>query len=215
MSALDELSAAVENGKAKLVKELVPKAVEEGFTAQEILNDGLLRGMNIVGDRFTRNEAFVPEVLVAARALNKGTELIKPMLAEEGNEPLGKACLGTVLGDLHDIGKNIVKLLVESKNIEVIDLGVDVPPEKFVETVINEKCDLVLCSALLTTTMPVMPQVIEALKEAGVRDHVKVFVGGAPVTQAFCDEIGADYYTADAAQCANKCAEVLREMKGA
>lgn len=209
MSALDELATAVETGKAKLVKELVPKAVEEGFSAQEILNDGLLKGMNVVGDRFTRNEAFVPEVLVSARAMNKGTELIKPMLAEEGNEPLGKACLGTVQGDLHDIGKNIVKLLVESKNIEVIDLGVDVPPEKFVETVINEKCDLVLCSALLTTTMPMMGKVVEALKEAGVRDQVKVFIGGAPITQAFCDEIGADYYTEDAASCANKAVEVL------
>lgn len=210
MSALDELAAAVEAGKAKLVKELVPQAVEEGFTAQQILNDGLLRGMNVVGDRFTRNEAFVPEVLVSARAMNKGTELIKPMLAEEGNEPLGKACLGTVQGDLHDIGKNIVKLLVESKGIEVIDLGVDVPPEKFVETVINEKCDLVLCSALLTTTMPMMGKTIEALKEAGIRDQVKVFVGGAPITQSFCDEIGADYYTEDAASCAAKCEEVLR-----
>ena len=215
MAILDEISAAVEKGKAKLIKELVPKAIEEGLSAQTILNDGLLHGMNIVGDRFTRNEAFVPEVLVAARAMNKGTELIKPLLAAEGNAPLGKACLGTVQGDLHDIGKNIVKLMVESKNIEVIDLGVDVPPEKFVETVINEKCDLVLCSALLTTTMPMMGKTVEALKEAGVRDQVKVFLGGAPITQAFCDEVGADYYTEDAASCANKAAEVLKALKSA
>ena len=210
MSALEEISAAVEKGKAKLIKDLVSRAIEEGFTAQEILNDGLLHGMNLVGDRFTRNEAFVPEVLVAARAMNKGTEQIKPLLAEEGNEPLGKACLGTVQGDLHDIGKNIVKLMVESKNIEVIDLGVDVPPEKFVETAINEKCDLVLCSALLTTTMPMIGKVVEALKEAGIRDQVSVMVGGAPITQAFCDEVGADYYTKDAAACANKAEQILK-----
>ena len=210
MSTLDEISAAVEKGKAKLIKDLVPKAIEEGFSAQEILNDGLLRGMNIVGDRFTRNEAFVPEVLVAARAMNKGTELIKPLLAEEGNQPLGKACLGTVQGDLHDIGKNIVKLMVESKNIEVIDLGVDVPPEKFVETAINENCDLVLCSALLTTTMPMIQKVVEALQEAGIRDKVSIMIGGAPVTQEFCDQVGADYYTEDAATCANKAEELLK-----
>lgn len=211
MSTLDEISAAVEKGKAKLIKELVPRAIEEGLSAQQILNEGLLKGMNIVGDRFTRNEAFVPEVLVSARAMNKGTELIKPLLMEEGNQALGKACVGTVQGDLHDIGKNIVRLMVESKNIEVIDLGVDVPPEKFVETVINEKCDLVLCSALLTTTMPMMGKTIEALNEAGVRDQVKVMIGGAPITQEFCDQIGADYYTEDAAACANKAEEILRE----
>lgn len=214
MTTIEEISAAVEKGKAKLIRELVPRAIEEGCSAMDILNDGLLHGMNIVGDRFTRNEAFVPEVLVAARAMNKGTELIKPLLAEEGNQPLGKACLGTVQGDLHDIGKNIVKLMVESKNIEVIDLGVDVPPEKFVETVINEKCDLVLCSALLTTTMPMMGKVVEALKEAGIRDQVKVMIGGAPITQQFCDEIGADYYTEDGAACANKAEEVLRAKAG-
>ena len=215
MSTLEEISAAVEKGKAKLVGQLVPKAIEEGLTAQQILNDGLLHGMNIVGDRFTRNEAFVPEVLVAARAMNKGTALIKPLLAQEGNQSLGKACLGTVQGDLHDIGKNIVKLMVESKNIEVIDLGVDVPPEKFVETAINEKCDLVLCSALLTTTMPMIGKVVEALKDAGIRDQVSVMVGGAPVTQEFCDKVGADYYTDDAAACANKAVEILQAKASA
>ena len=215
MTTIEEISAAVEKGKAKLIKDLVPKAIEEGYSAQEILNDGLLHGMGIVGDRFTRNEAFVPEVLVAARAMNKGTELIKPMLNEEGNEPIGKAVLGTVSGDLHDIGKNLVRLMVESKNIEVIDIGVDVPKEKFVETAINEKCDLVLCSALLTTTMPAIPEVIEAIKDAGIRDKVVIMIGGAPVTQEFCDEVGADYYTEDAAACANKAAEILLSKKNA
>lgn len=215
MSVIEEISSAVEKGKAKLIKELVPKAIEEGHSAQEILNDGLLHGMNIVGDRFTRNEAFVPEVLVAARAMNKGTELIKPLLAEEGNQVLGKAVLGTVQGDLHDIGKNIVKLMVESKNIEVIDLGVDVPPEKFIETAINENADLILCSALLTTTMPMIRNVVEAAEKAGIRDKVKIMIGGAPVTQEFCDEVGADYYTEDGAACANKAEEVLKEKAGA
>ncbi|MBO4831848.1 MAG: corrinoid protein [Oscillospiraceae bacterium] len=215
MTTIEEISAAVEKGKAKLIKELVPRAIEEGCTAQDILNNGLLHGMGIVGDRFTRNEAFVPEVLVAARAMNTGTELIKPMLNAEGNEPIGKAVLGTVAGDLHDIGKNLVRLMVESKNIEVIDIGVDVPKEKFVETAINEKCDLVLCSALLTTTMPAIGEVIEAIKDAGIRDKVVIMIGGAPVNQAFCDEVGADYYTEDAAACANKAEEILKGLKGA
>ena len=209
MAIIEEISQAIQSGKMKLIKELVPQAIEQGHTAQEILNDGLLHGMNIVGDRFTRNEAFVPEVLVAARAMNKGTELIKPLLAAEGNEPIGKACIGTVQGDLHDIGKNIVKLMLESQNIDVIDLGVDVSPEKFVETAKNEKCDIVCCSALLTTTMPVMEKVVEAIKEAGIRDQVKILVGGAPVTQEFCDQIGADVYTSDGASCAKKAAEIL------
>ncbi len=209
MTIIEEISQAIQNGKMKLIKELVPQAIEQGHTAQDILNNGLLHGMNIVGDRFTRNEAFVPEVLVAARAMNKGTELIKPLLAAEGNQPIGKACIGTVQGDLHDIGKNIVKLMLESQNIDVIDLGVDVSPEKFAQTAKDENCDLVCCSALLTTTMPVMEQVVVALKEAGIREKVTVLVGGAPVTQEFCDQIGADIYTADGASAAKKAAEAL------
>lgn len=209
MTIIEEISQAIQNGKMKLIKELVPKAIEEGHSAQEILNEGLLHGMNIVGDRFTRNEAFVPEVLVAARAMNKGTELIKPLLAAEGNMPIGKACIGTVQGDLHDIGKNIVKLMLESKNIDVIDLGVDVPPEKFAQTAADEGCDLVCCSALLTTTMPMMEKVVEAIKAAGIRDSVTIMVGGAPVTQEFCEQIGADIYTTDGASAANAAAQAL------
>ena len=163
MTIIEEISQAIQTGKMKIIKELVPQAIEQGFSAQTILNDGLLHGMNIIGDRFTRNEAFVPEVLVAARAMNKGTELIKPLLAAEGSQPIGKACIGTVQGDLHDIGKNIVKLMLESQNIDVIDLGVDVAPEKFVEAVKNENCQLVCCSALLTTTMPAIEKVVVAL----------------------------------------------------
>lgn len=209
MTIIEEISEAIEKGKVKIVKELVPAAIELGHSAQEILNDGLLHGMSIVGDRFTRNEAFVPEVLVSARAMNKGTELLKPLLAAEGSQPIGKVCIGTVQGDLHDIGKNLVKLMLESKNIEVIDLGVDVPPEKFVQTVIDEKCDICCCSSLLTTTMPMMEEVVKAMKAAGIRDQVKIMVGGAPVTQEYCDQIGADYYTDDGASCANKAKEIL------
>ena len=209
MTIIEEISEAIEKGKVKIVKELVPAAIEQGHSAQEILNDGLLHGMSIVCDRFTRNEAFVPEVLVSARAMNKGTELLKPLLAAEGSQPIGKVCIGTVQGDLHDIGKNLVKLMLESKNIEVIDLGVDVPPEKFVQTVIDEKCDICCCSSLLTTTMPMMEEVVKAMKAAGIRDQVKIMVGGAPVTQEYCDQIGADYYTDDGASCANKAKEIL------
>ena len=206
---INEIAQAVQIGKVKLIKELVPKAIEEGNTAQEILNEGLLAGMSVIGDRFSRNEAFVPEVLVAARAMNKGTELIKPLLAAEGNEPIGKAVIGTVQGDLHDIGKNIVKLMIESKNIEIIDLGVDVSPEAFVEAVKNENADLVCCSALLTTTMPMIANVIEARKAAGLRDKVTVMVGGAPVTQEYADQIGADIYTEDGGAAANAAAAAL------
>lgn len=213
MTIIEEISKAIETGKLKAIKELVPKAIEEGLSAQTILNDGLLHGMSIIGDRFTRNEAFVPEVLVSARAMNKGVELINPLLAQEGAEPIGKCCIGTIQGDLHDIGKNIVKLMLESKNIDIIDLGVDVPAEKFVQTAIDEGCDLICVSALLTTTMAYMRDVVKAAENAGIRDKVIIMVGGAPVTQEFCDEIGADAYTVDGASCANRAAELLLARK--
>ena len=203
MSTIQEISKAIETGKMKLVKELVPKAIEEGCSAQEILNDGLLHGMNIIGGRFSRNEAFVPEVLVSARAMNKGIELIKPLLAEEGNEPIGKACIGTVQGDLHDSGKNLVKMMLEGKGFEVIDLGTDVAPENFVNAAIENNCDIICCSALLTTTMHVMEDVVKAAEAAGIRDRVKIMIGGAPVNEEFCKQIGADGYTVDAASAAD------------
>lgn len=206
-----EIAQAVEQGKAKLVKELVPQAIEEGLSAQEILNEGLLPGMNVIGDKFSRNEVFVPEVLVSARAMNKGIELIKPLLTEEGQQPIGKVCIGTVEGDLHDIGKNIVKLMLESRNIEVIDLGADVPSDKFVETVQSEGCQIVALSALLTTTMGVMGDVIKALTDAGLRDKVTVMIGGAPVNEAFKVQVGADIYTGNAADAAAAAEEVLRK----
>ncbi len=202
MSILNDISENLQMGKAKAVKELVQQAVDEGISAKDILQDGLLAGMDIIGVKFKNNEVFVPEVLVAARAMNMGVAILKPLLAESGVEASGKVCLGTVKGDLHDIGKNLVKMMMEGKGLQVIDLGTDVPPEKFVETAVNEGCQIICCSALLTTTMGVMEDVVKAAESAGIRDKVKIMVGGAPVTDTFCKQIGADKYSADAASAA-------------
>lgn len=202
MSILNEISENLQKGKAKVVKELVQQAVDEGIPVKQILEEGLLSGMGIIGVKFKNNEVFVPEVLVAARAMNMGAQVLKPLLVEGGVEAAGKVCLGTVKGDLHDIGKNLVKMMLEGKGLEVIDLGTDVPPEKFIETAQSEGCDVICCSALLTTTMGVMQEVVDAAKNAGIREKVKIMVGGAPVNQNFCEQIGADYYTPDAATCA-------------
>ena len=210
MSAIiEEINAAMQKGKAKQVKQLIPQALEEGIPAQEILEKGLLDAMSVVGEKFKNNEVFVPEVLVAARAMNAGTALLKPYLSTDAGESKGKACIGTVEGDLHDIGKNLVRMMLEGKGLDVIDLGVDVSAKKFLEAVQNEGCQLVCCSALLTTTMPNMAKVVDALKAAGVRDSVKIMVGGAPVTPEFAESIGADAYTPDAASAANKAVELL------
>ena len=209
MSTLTEISEALQKGRAKLVKELVTKAIDEGLSAKEILEEGLLSGMNIVGGKFKNNEIFVPEVLVAARAMNAGTALLKPLMASAGVQSLGKACIGTVKGDLHDIVKNLVRMMFEGKGIEVIDLGVDVDPETFVKTAQEQGCKIIACSALLTTTMPVMADVVKAVEAAGIRDQVKIMIGGAPVTEQFCQTIGADAYTPDAASAAEKAAELL------
>ncbi|MDY5347444.1 MAG: corrinoid protein [Eubacteriales bacterium] len=197
-----ELSLQVQKGKVKMVKELVQQAINEGIPAQEILEKGLLAGMNVVGEKFKNNEVFVPEVLIAARAMNTGSAMLKPLLVQEGVEPAGRVCVGTVKGDLHDIGKNLVKMMMESKGLEVIDLGTDVSPETFVQTAIEKDCRVIGCSALLTTTMGVMADVVKTVDAAGLRGKVKVMIGGAPVTQSFCDQIGADAYTADAATAA-------------
>lgn len=209
MSTLTEISEAMQRGRAKLIKTLVPQALEEGIPAQEILQDGLLAGMDVVGRKFKANEIFVPEVLVAARAMNVGAELLKPYLSEAGVEPKGKVILGTVKGDLHDIGKNLVRMMLEGKGLTVIDLGVDVPPEKFIESAIENDCKIICCSALLTTTMPVMGEVVEKAVEAGVRDKVKIMIGGAPVTEAFGQSINADAYTPDATTCAEVTMQLL------
>lgn len=212
MSILNEISENLQRGKAKIVKELVQQAIDEGIPARDILEEGLLAGMDVVGEKFKKNEVFVPEVLVAARAMNMGTTLLKPLLAEGGVEAVGKVCIGTVRGDLHDIGKNLVKMMMEGKGLEVVDLGTDVSPEIYVKTAIEQNCQIICCSALLTTTMPVMGQVVEEAEKAGIRDKVKIMIGGAPVTEAFCNQIGADKYTADAASAADAAVAFCREI---
>ena len=202
MSVIDSIFEKLQKGKAKEVSALVEQALNEGVKAEEILNDGLVAGMNVVGEKFRNNEVFVPEVLVAARAMNAGLKVLKPSLQVEGVEPLGKAVICTVKGDMHDIGKNLVKMMIEGQGIECIDLGVDVEPQKVVDAVIESGAKVVCLSALLTTTMMGQKDVIDALKAANIRDKVKVMVGGAPVTQQFADEIGADCYTLDAAAAA-------------
>lgn len=199
MSITNEISKLLQQGKANNVKLLVEKALEEGLSGQEILDDGLLAGMNVIGEKFKNNEIYVPEVLIAARAMNVGMEVLKPILVSSNTKAKGKAVMGTVKGDLHDIGKNLVKIMFEGKGIEVIDLGTDVTPEAFVETAIKENADIIVCSALLTTTMPVMKDVVKEVEEKGIKEKIMVMVGGAPVTQNFCEAIGADYYTPDAA----------------
>ena len=201
---LSQISEQLQKGKAKVVKQLVQEAIDAGISAQEILEKGLIAGMNVVGEKFRNNEIFVPEVLVAARALNMGSALLKPLLASEGVKAAGKVCIGTVKGDLHDIGKNLVKMMMEGKGLEVVDLGTDVSAETFVNTAKEQNCQIICCSALLTTTMPVMEEVVKAAEAAGIRDQVKIMIGGAPVTPEFCQQIGADAYTPDAASAADQ-----------
>lgn len=203
MSIYLEISENLQKGKNKIVKELVQQAIDQGCPAAEILNDALMAGMNIIGEKFKNNEVYVPEVLVAARCMNSGVQLLKPLLVADGVQATGKVCIGTVQGDLHDIGKNIVKLMMEGKGLEVVDLGTDVAPETFVQAAVEQGCQVICCSALLTTTMDVMADVVKAADAAGIRPGVKIMVGGAPITQDFCNQIGADVYTSDAASAAD------------
>ena len=196
---LAQISELTQKGRAPQVKALVQELLDEGADPQTILEKGLLAGMSVIGEKFKNNEVYVPEVLVAARAMNMGAGVLKPALTEEGVEAKGKVVLGTVKGDLHDIGKNLVKMMMEGKGLEVYDLGTDVPPEAFLEKAKEVDADIIACSALLTTTMGEMKTVVEKLKEAGLSDSIKIMVGGAPLNQEFCDQIGADYYTGDAA----------------
>ena len=212
MSILTDISENLQKGKAKVVKELVQQAIDEGIPVQQILNDGLLAGMDVVGEKFKNNEVFVPEVLVAARAMNMDAQLLKPLMQEAGVEAKGKVCIGTVRGDLHDIGKNLVKMMMEGKGLEVIDLGTDVSPETYVQTAIDQNCQIICCSALLTTTMNTMEEVVKKVEEAGIHDKVKIMVGGAPVTQTFCDQIGADCYTPDAASAADAAVAICKSL---
>ncbi len=206
---LEDIAAALRKCRRKKVLELVEAALAGGTPAGTVLSDGLVRGMQLLGEDFSAGRAFVPEMLVAARAMNAATERLKPLLAGSGQKSLGRACIGTVRGDMHDIGKNLVKIMLEGSGIEVIDLGVDVSAEQFVETAINENCGIIGCSAMLTTTMGEMRRVVELADERGIRGRVKIMVGGAPITAEYCEEIGADCYTEDAAQAAKAAAALL------
>jgi len=207
MSILEQMSADLMKGKANDVKAAVEQALNEGLEPSVILNEGLLSGMSIIGARFKKNEVYVPEVLIAARAMKAGMAILQPQLAKAGVEPKGTAVIGTVKGDLHDIGKNLVCMMLEGAGLKVVDIGIDVSPEKFVEEAKNNNADVIGVSALLTTTMTNMKSVVDTVKESGI--EVKVMIGGAPVTQAYCDEIGADGYAADAASAADLAATFI------
>ena len=202
MSKIEEIAAAVEGGKSKVVPGLVQEALDEGIAPMDVLNNGLIDAMSVIGEKFKNNEIFVPEMLVAARAMKKGVEVVKPYLGDGSAATKGKMIIGTVQGDLHDIGKNLVLMMIESAGFEVIDLGVDVPKEKFIEGVSDPDVVLVGCSALLTTTMPALKETVAALNALPNRSQFKIMVGGAPVTKEFAEEIGADIYTDDAAAAA-------------
>jgi 5-methyltetrahydrofolate--homocysteine methyltransferase len=198
MEILKDIARTLENGDSTAVKELLRKALALDIPPETILNDGLVKGMEVVGKKFKENEIFIPEVLIASRAMKSAMNIIKPFLIEEGSQSKGKIVLGTVKGDLHDIGKNIVSILLESEGYEIIDIGIDVPKEKFIDVLRKENPDILGMSALLTTTMSYMRDVIEAVRAEGFKKHIKIIVGGAPITQSFADEIGADSYAPEA-----------------
>ncbi|MFH1074211.1 MAG: corrinoid protein [Candidatus Firestonebacteria bacterium] len=208
MADFKEIADAVIKGQAPKVKELVQKAVNEKVTANDILQKGLIVGMGFIGERFKKNEVYVPEVLIAARAMKAGMEILKPLLATAGVQPLGIVVLGTVKGDLHDIGKNLVGMMLEGAGFKVVDIGIDASPEKFINATKESKASVIAMSALLTTTMVAMKSAIEELKKAGVT--AKIMIGGAPVTQAYADEIGAQGYAPDAASAVDKAKELLK-----
>lgn len=210
MDVLNELSQAVQNGLSKQVEALISTALSEGELPKNILEKGLLEGMSAMGDAFKENRVFIPEILMAARAMNFGMEQLKPHLAESVDMQ-GRVCLGTVKGDYHDIGKNLVCLMMESKGLEVIDLGVDVQADQFIQTAVKHNCDIIACSALLTTTMMEIKEIVAKAKAAGIRDRVKIMIGGAPVSEGFCAAAGADIYTPDAATAAHRAAELMKQ----
>lgn len=198
MSQFEQIAQAVINGRAPETERLINEAIVSGTKPAELINQGLIAGMEVVADRFKNNEIYVPEVLIAARAMNAGLAIVKPLVSESDLQPIGKVIIGTVKGDLHDIGKKLVAMMLEGAGFEVVDLGIDVSPEEFVEAVREHRPQVLGMSALLTTTMPAMAQTIKLLVEKGVRDQVKVIIGGAPITDAFAQEIGADGYAPDA-----------------
>ena len=211
MSRIQEIDQLIQQGRGKKVCETIQAAMDEGISAADILREGMLPAMSAIGEKFKNNEVFVPEVLVAARAMNMGMALLKPYMADCGIEPAGTAVIGTVRGDMHDIGKNLVKMMIEGKGLRVVDLGVDVSPEKFLEAAEDNHADIICCSALLTTTMGEIKNILAYLEARNVRSKYKVMIGGAPVSQSYCDAIGADYYTPDAASAADVAYQICRQ----
>jgi 5-methyltetrahydrofolate--homocysteine methyltransferase len=205
-----ELQGAIIKGKRDAVEPLIRQALSEGLNPEEIMNHILIPAMDVVGEQFSRNEIFLPEMMIAARAMNIGLDILRPMLIAKGVSSRGKVIIGTVKGDIHDVGKNIVSMVLQGAGYEVMDLGIDVPTEKFVEAINQYQPKFVLMSALITLTMSMMEDTIEGLKKAGVRDKVKVGVGGAPLTQSFADRIGADFYGKDARAAVIKCNELMK-----
>lgn len=210
---LKELSLAVEKGKVKLVKELVNQALAEGIPVDEILNDGLISAMGVVGDKFRENKIYVPEMLVASRAMSAGLKILEPLMSQTGYEPIGKVVIGTVKGDLHDIGKNLVAMMMKGIGATVYDVGVDVEDPVFLKKAEEAGADVVCLSALLTTTMPAIGDVINEFKKAGVRDKYYIMIGGAPVSQQFADQVGADAYTSNAADAATVAKQYMESKR--
>ncbi len=208
MARFEEMSALLQKGKAKDLVSIVEEELSNGTSAKDILEKSLIDGMSVIGERFKNNEIFVPEVLIAARAMNMTLKVLRPALLDSGVEPIGTAILCTVKGDVHDIGKNLVKMMMEGLGINVVDLGVDCPKEKVVDAINESNAKVVCLSALLTTTMTYQKDIIDAIVEAGLRDKVKIMVGGAPITQEFANKIGADFFTPDAASAA-ECAKAI------
>ena len=212
---LSQISKAVQAGDANRVQELINSEIEKKTDVEKILNEGLLHGMNIIGKKFKENEVFIPEVLIAARAMSMGMDILEPHLVDASVKPAGRAVIGTVKGDLHDIGKNLLGMMLKGAGIEVIDAGVDVSSEKFIEIAEKENADIICLSALLTTTMPQMEDVIQKLKEKGLRERYVVMIGGAPVSEVYGEQIGADYYRPDASSAAETAREALQNKQTA
>jgi 5-methyltetrahydrofolate--homocysteine methyltransferase len=211
MAKLDTITETLIAGDGETLQQLVKEALDAGVSASSILDNGLIAGMDIVGEKMESGDMFIPEVLMAAQAMSESVDILKPLLSEGQSSSAGKVIIGTVKGDLHDIGKNLVKMMLESAGFETIDLGVDISPEDFVKAIVDNKPDIVGLSALLTTTMPMMKRSIQTIEESGLRKDLKIIVGGAPVNQAFADEIGADGYAPDAGAASKLAKSLLRK----
>lgn len=210
MDRFEEMSLLLQKGRAKELVNVVQEELSLGVNSKDVLEKSLITGMSVIGEKFKNNEIFVPEVLISARAMNMALAILRPLLVDAGVKPIGTAVICTVKGDVHDIGKNLVKMMIEGTGIKVVDLGVDCPAEKIVQAIVEHNAEIVCLSALLTTTMGYQKDVVEAIKVAGLRDKVKIMVGGAPVTEQFAKEIGADFFTPDAATAAECAMAILK-----